>query len=291
MRIELDLRTPFNLEYTLQSGQVFRWEKIGGWWYGIVRGEILKIRQSGNYLYFEGADEAFLRNYFRLNDDLPSILSTINRDKLIEKAIQKFYGLRIIRQEPWECLISYICATCKNIPAIKKMVNNISKNFGHKRVFDGYEFYTFPEPSDLAQATMEELKKCKLGFRAEYISKVSRMVLSRDFNLETLSKFTYKKAKQGLITLPGVGHKVADCVLLFSLDKLEAFPIDVWMKRLILSYYRENFDRDFLRRISSTSGLSERDYSKIIDFGQKYFGRYAGYAQEYLFFFGRCFLY
>jgi len=201
----------------------------------------------------------------------------------MRKAIQRFYGLRISRQEPWECLISYICATYKNIPAIKNMILNLSKRFGRKISFNGHDFYTFPKPSDLAHASLEEIRKCKLGFRAERVLETSKILDRREFNLEDLRKMDYEKARRELLSLPGVGQKVADCVFLFSLERLEAFPVDVWMKRVVLEFYPSYFGQSFIEKASSKSSITLREYKTISSFGREYFGKYAGYAQEYLF--------
>jgi len=285
---------PFNLDHTLACGQSFRWEKLSGWWYGIVEGKVVKVRQIRDKLLFqtfpERAEANFVEKYFRLDDNLPQILSKINRDKHIGRAIQRFRGLRITRQEPWECLISYICATYKNIPAIKNMVLNLSKRFGRKIMFEGRDFYTFPKPGDLADADLKKVKACKLGFRAERVLETSRIVHNKELDLESLRKMDYRKAKRELLSLPGVGQKVADCVLLFSLDKLEAFPVDVWVKRVILEYYSNRFEESFVKKISRRASFTSGEYEEISSFGRTYFGEYAGYAQEYLFQYRRCWL-
>jgi N-glycosylase/DNA lyase len=288
MDIPLDQTvTPFNLDHTLTCGQSFRWEKHDDWWYGVVRDEIVKIRQPRDKLQFETFPEkmntASLSEYFRLDDALPLILSRINKDAHIHRAIQNFRGLRIIRQEPWECLISYICATYKNIPAIQEMILNLSKCFGKKIPFDNHDFYKFPEPKDLATASLEELKRCKLGFRAENVSETSKIIHEKRFDLDALKEMSYERAKRKLLSLPGVGQKVADCVLLFSLDKLEAFPVDVWIKWATLEFYADHFERSFLESISSKRSITPNQYRKINSFGREHFGEYAGYAQEYLF--------
>jgi len=293
MEIRLDqLKTPFSLDFTLQCGQAFRWNKIGEWWYGVVRQNVLKVRQNQSVLEFQAHPEKlnskFLENYFRLDDNLPEIYSLIVKDEHIKAAVERFKGLRLLRQEPWECLISYICATYKNIPAIKDMIQNVSKRFGKRLLFDGLEFYTFPKPRDIANASIEELKACKLGFRAERVLEVSRKVNAREFDLEALRELSYKEAKDMLMKLSGVGPKVADCVLLFSLDKLEAFPIDVWMKRIVMEYYADHFDSSFVKKVSSKNSLTCGEYKRIGLFGRKYFGKFVGYAQEYLYYFERC---
>lgn len=279
--------TPFDLENTLQCGQLFRWEKQEGWWYGIVGQQVFKVRQKNNILEFKGTDARFIKEYFRLDDNLPQIVSEINRDSFIKRAVQAFPGLRIVRQNPWECLISYVCATYKNIPAIRNMIFELSRRLGDKTAFENHASYTFPEPSILGNATLNELRKCKLGFRAKRIRETARMVASNEVDFEALKKNDYETAKDELLRLPGVGNKVADCVLLFSLEKLEAFPVDVWIKRTVQKHYANHFDASFISKVSEKTSLSTKEYNRIGSFARKYFGKYAGYAQEYLFHFVR----
>jgi len=287
MKIRLNPSCPFNLNATLCCGQAFRWNKQGEWWYGIVRENAFKIRQIGNDLEFENVEMDFVKSYFGLYDDLPKILLQISKDKHVKRAVETFKGLRILRQDPWECLISYICATYKNISAIKQMLLNLSKKFGEKAIVDGYNLYRFPASEMLAKATIEELADCGLGYRAKYVSETAKMVHENSFEFESLRKLSYKKAKKELLSFSGVGLKVADCVLLFSLGKLEAFPVDVWIKRVILKYYGSYFPNEFIRKISGKKSLTSSEYKKLNLFGQRYFGEYAGYAQEYLYHYER----
>jgi N-glycosylase/DNA lyase len=284
MKITLNPKTtPFNLDHTLQCGQVFRWQKHDNWWYGIAAEKPLKIRQKDNVLEFEGTDADFIKKYFRLNDPLPRILSKINKDAHIKNAIQNFHGLRLIRQDQWECLISYICATYKNIPAIQNMIDNLAKQFGYKTTLEDQVFYTFPTPHTLANASVKELTRCKLGFRAKNVQKTAKKIHQKTLNLTKLEKKPYETAKNELLKLPGVGNKVADCVLLFSLNKLEAFPIDVWMKKTMLENYHQHFDDAFLQKALKRKSLTTTDYKHIGSFARDYFGEHAGYAQQYLF--------
>jgi N-glycosylase/DNA lyase len=287
MKIPLNASVPFDLGFTLCCGQAFRWDKRGEWWCGIVGKHAFKIWQIGNVLEFENIDARFVRTYFGLDDDLLKILSQIRKDTHIMQAIEAFKGLRILRQDPWECLISYICATYKNISAIKQMLSNLSKKFGDKINFDGYDFYTFPTPEMLAKATAEELVKCGLGYRAKYVSETAKMVYENGFEFEGLRKIAYEKAKEELLNFLGVGLKVTDCVLLFSLGKLEAFPVDVWIKRVILRYYASHFPNEFIRKILSKKSLTNSEYERLNLFGRRYFGEHAGYAQEYLYHYER----
>jgi N-glycosylase/DNA lyase len=284
--VKLDA-VPFNLDVTLCCGQVFRWEKKGDWWYGIVRDQAFKIRQVNAKLEFANADEKFIENYFGLDDDLQRIRAKIGKDEHIRKAIREFWGLRVVRQDPWECLISYICATYKSITAIKNMLLKLSKKFGEKASFVGCDFYTFPTPEKLAKTTENDLMECGLGYRAKYVLEASRKIVDNDFDLEDLRKMPYQQAKKELVSFPGVGLKVADCILLFSLGKREAFPVDVWVKRAILKHYAAQFPNSFIEKISSHDSLSNAEYEKLNEFGRKYFGEYAGYAQEYLYHYER----
>ena len=287
MKIQLGSLCPLNLDFTLCCGQAFRWEKQGDWWKGVVREKACRIRQKGQTLEFEGANESVIENYFRLDDDLPNIFSEIKKDRNIEAAIDEFTGLRILRQEPWECLISYICATYKSIPAIKRMLLNLSGRLGEATYQEGNDFYTFPKPVKLARASVQELAACGLGYRARYVSETAKLICGGAFDLECLKRIPYSKAKEKLMNLPGVGPKVADCVLLFSLEKLEAFPVDVWVKRAVLKHYEGHFPDEFVRRISATESLSSPEYEKLSAFGREYFGKYAGYAQEYVYHYER----
>jgi N-glycosylase/DNA lyase len=284
--VKLDA-VPFNLDVTLCCGQVFRWEKKGDWWYGVVRDKAFKIHQVNAELKFTNADEKFIENYFGLDDDLQKIRAEIGKDEHIRKAIRELWGLRVVRQDPWECLISYICATYKSITAIKNMLLKLSKKFGKKILFDGCDFFTFPTPEKLAKTTESDLMECGLGYRAKYVLATSKRILENDFSLERLKKMPYQQAKKELISFPGVGLKVADCILLFSLARGEAFPVDVWVKRAILKHYAAHFPNSFIEKISNQESFSDAGYEKLNEFGRKYFGEYAGYAQEYLYHYER----
>jgi N-glycosylase/DNA lyase len=287
VKIKLSSKRPFNLDFTLCCGQTFRWDKHGDWWYGVVGQEAFKIRQECGALEFEGVNERFVWNYFRLQDDLPRILSDINKDENVQVAIGEFRGLRILRQEPWECLISYICATYKSIAAIRSMLANLSRRFGEEIHLENQSFLGFPKPERLAKTELQELAACGLGYRAKYVLKTANLICDGTLDLEGLKKRSYAKAKRELMNLPGVGPKVADCVLLFSLEELEAFPVDVWIKRTVLEYYGQHFSSEFVKKISTQGSLSTSAYERLSSFGREYFGKYAGYAQEYLYHYER----
>ncbi|HYB92896.1 MAG TPA: DNA glycosylase, partial [archaeon] len=227
----------FNLHYTLNCGQVFRWEynSKNKSWTGIVGSEVINARQEENVVTIDSTlSRKVIENYFRLDDDLNKIYEQINKDQYIDAAINQYPGLRLIRQDPYECLFSYICATRANIPQIKKMVKNLSKTFGEKIKKD---FHTFPTPKSLSEADKMQLKACGVGFRAPYLVETAKKIVNANYDLDSLKKLDYEKAKSELKNFKGVGEKVADCALLFSLNKLEAFPTDVWIKRIMKNYY------------------------------------------------------
>lgn len=277
------LNVPFDLDFSLCCGQVFRWVKVDGWWYGVVGDKAIKIRQCGCELEFEGADEAFVRHYFRLDDDLAEIARCVDKDKDIHAALKQYSGLRLVRQEPWNCLIGFICSIQKNIPAIESMLLEMSKRFGERREFGGKTFYLFPTAERLALASDSGLRECSLGFRAKYVKATAQKIVDEKIELENLRKMPYIEARGKLLDFMGVGLKVADCVLLFSLDKTEAFPVDVWVKRVILNHYCDKLSPELAKRLQTRTTLTNGEYLKIGDFARGYFGAYAGYAQEYLY--------
>ena len=265
----LKLTVPFNLDLSVSCGQSFRWRKIGEFWYAPVGEAVWKVKQEGDVLLYEGASEADLIRYFGLDVPLDDILADVDRDDLIHSAVSSCRGLRLHRQPTFECLISYICATCANIPGIQMRIENLAKTYGHPLEMDGMTFYTFPNPKDLACESPENIRLCKVGYRDKYICGASAYAAENPDWADEIFSMDYKDAKRKLMSLPGVGPKVADCVLLFAFEKYEAVPIDVWMERIFRTRY-----------IGSEKKLS---YEKAAGYAREHFGKYAGYAQEYLF--------
>ncbi|MGB3458669.1 MAG: DNA glycosylase [Halobacteriota archaeon] len=284
----MKLESNFNLEHTLSCGQVFRWGKANGWWYGIVDGSILKVRQEGDELHFtaypEDVAEEFIKSYFRLDDDLSNILQIINKDVEINKAIQQFHGLRIVRQSVWDCLISYICATNASIAVIENMLQNLSEKFGDEIVVNGKAFFSFPKVKKLAKASVNEIKLCNVGYRARFLSEIAKQVESNPNLLEERRDSDYLELRDELRSLPGVGPKVADCVSLFAFDKLEAFPIDVWIRRVIYQIRGAAIPRT---KDGTEKSLTVSEYTELSSFARRHYGMFAGYAQEYLFYYIR----
>ena len=265
---------PFNLAHTLGSGQAFRWQQVGEWYYGVVAGSIWKIRQAGRGLEFSSAPEPeertvpLARSYFRLDDDLVAIYRCIGGDRRVARAVRRYRGLRLLRQEPWECLVSFIISAYSNIRRITGHVEQLSEAYGDPVSLDGHHRYTFPSPARLAEAGEEEFRRMGLGYRAKFLARLARSLLDRGLDPVELRAWPYAEAKAELLRIYGVGEKVADCILLFSLDKLEAFPVDVWVRRAVMEWYHpEEKATDRQLRLWA----AER------------FGPLAGYAQQYMF--------
>jgi len=274
--INLPSYQQFSLDRSLGCGQVFRWDQTeDGWWYGVVNGQVIRIRQEGRQIIYHGAPGSFIKNYFSLDLDLISILASIDHDPIIHTAISLNNGLRIIRQPRWECLISYICSTNSNIPTIRRRIASIAEQFGKPIDFEGEIYFTFPEPSSISCGELEDLTPCRLGYRQPYIFGTSCSVTDEKYWGEMIEKLPYEDARKELIKLKGVGPKAADCILLFAFQKYESFPVDVWIRRIM----RENYLPDLLKN----TPLTVRDYDTIRNFARNHFGIYCGYAQEYLY--------
>ena len=263
-----------NLDFTINSGQVFLWDKKGDKWTGVNGEDILIATQEPFGLT---SSSTKINNFFREDDDLEKILTNISRDSLIRRTARRFKGLRLMRQDPFQCYISFICSSNSSIPNIKLMLQNLCKKFGTRIEFNRQYFFTFPEVKTLANASMKELLSCGLGFRAKYVRAASKDVVSGRIDFNLLRKADYKSALKSLKTVYGIGNKVADCILLFSLDKLEAFPIDRWTQKILLKYYSKIFC-DITEK-----SLTEKKYENLHEKLLEYFGPNAGYAQQFLF--------
>lgn len=276
--MKLRVPPPFNLPATLESGQAHRWQREGQWYWGVVRGNVIKVRQDPFGLEIYSAPEPpeqlveMLSSYFRLDDDLTAIYQEINRDPRIAAMIDRYSGLRLLRQEPWECLVAFICSATSNIPRIASNMESIAEAFGEPVTLDGHTRYTFPPAQLVAAAGEQALRDLGLGFRAKYLAHAAIQVAEGVLDLEELRRTPYWDAKARLTELPGIGAKIADCVLVFSLDKLEAFPIDRWVSRAMQEWYLNG---------------KKMSYLETVEWAHGYFGRYAGYAQQYLFHGGR----
>lgn len=267
---------PFNLDATLACGQVFRWDRTDdGWWYGVVGGRVLKVRQAGDTLTYAGAPASFIRHYFSLDMDLEAILTSADTDPFIHEAIRKNQGLRLVRQPAWECTVSYICSTNSNIPTIRRRIASIAEKYGTPVTFEGKTYYAFPGPEPISCGGHEGLTECRLGYRQPYVFGTSCTVTDEKEWEETIRRLPYEDARKELMKLHGVGPKAADCILLFAYQKYDAFPVDVWIRRIMQQHY--------LPELGMDSPLTGKEYDRIRRFARNHFGEYCGYAQEYLY--------
>ena len=233
-----------NPEITINSGQMFLWENYKNSWYGVYKSHILKFsldhKNSGkdpyDRLYFDSLPE--LDNWqqlvFRLDDDINYISSCLTNDNIISQLFKKYSGLWLMRQDPFQCMISFACSSNTNIPMIRRMLKNLCRRFGIKREIDEKKFFTFPTTKSLAKASINELCSCGIGYRAKTIKSLTEKIIIGTLNIEELSRCKYDEAKEKLLGIYGIGNKLADCILLFSLEKTEAFPIDVWIARFYI---------------------------------------------------------
>ena len=261
-----------NVENSINSGQVFLWKKNKEFWYGVNGNDVLKIDKKGNINSYQN----YKIDFFRQNDNLEKIIKSISKDKTVKIAVKKFQGLRITRQDPFQCLISFIVSSNSNIPKIKSNLENISKKFGKKIKFYNQEFFLFPNPKKLAKASINEITSCGVGYRAKFIKEAAKITVSKEIDFDYLKKCDYQNAKENICQIPGVGNKVADCVLLFSLDKLEAVPLDRWIIRILEKYYLKKFEID-------TKTITEKQYNMLHKKIVNHFGPFAGYSQQFLF--------
>ncbi len=265
---------PFDLDATLSCGQVFRWKKAGEWWTGVSGGRLIEVRQSGREIKYSGCDEDYLVHLFNLDFDLEAALDSFCTDEHIRAAAGKHPGLRIMRQDPWECLLSYLCAQNTGIPNIERMLSNMSAVHGGRISPERTDICSFPSPEALSRCCDSDLRVCSTGYRSRYICRTAAIAAGDPGWAERIRTLDYPGARRAVMEFPGVGPKVADCILLFGFQFYEAFPVDVWIRRIMNDLYG----------IGSAEGpLSAGDYDRIADFGREHFGRYAGYAQEYLF--------
>ena len=286
----------FNPELTINSGQMFLWQKIRDAWYGIHTDRVLKLSiedkcsdQQNSRIKYESfpEDRGWEKKLFRMDDDIDKILNTISFDPLVRNSIMRFRGLRVMRQDPIQCMFSFLCASNINIQRIRKILFNLCRHFGKKMTVNGDQFFTFPSPIDLHKATISELVTCGTGYRAKSVKMLATKIQDREIVPEELNRMSYEDSKRALLGIHGIGDKTADCILLFSLEKLEAFPIDTWIARIV----SHNYELPVGKKKTGTNGqkihLSHQQYRYLSNRMRMHFGIYAGYAQQYLYYYSR----
>jgi N-glycosylase/DNA lyase len=278
----------FDLAMTLDSGQVFHWQKIDDGFVGAIvdyavhveqDGDVLKVRMEGGAAATPGSRELvppvaeLVKRYFALDHPLAAICASFPNDPAMSAARHFCRGLRIIRQPKWECLATFICSSMKQVAHIRQISKALRERFGVPRKIGRHVAHSFPSAQRLPESSESELRKCALGYRAKNLLATARLVSSGKVDLDAWSALSDADLREKLCALPGVGAKIANCVMLFAYERLRAFPIDVWIERVLKQQY-------FPRKKKPT-GLRLREFS------ESYFGEYGGYAQQYLFHYAR----
>jgi N-glycosylase/DNA lyase len=264
----------YDLAATLTSGQAFRWRERDDWWEGIVADRWVRLRRTDNGIFAETPAEAngwtWLEHYLQTEIDLPSVLLSFPDDGPMRMAVTACRGLRLLRQEPWECLASFILSSTKQIVQIQQIVALLCERFGQPLLVPaGHEpVFSFPGADRIAACAEAELRGCKMGFRAPNLLRTAKMISAGEVNLASLHARSVDEARSELLKLPGVGNKIANCVLLFAYGFQQAFPVDVWVMKALRQLY---FPK---RRVSA---------KRLDRFVATHFGPNAGYAQQYLF--------
>ena len=273
----------FELKDIFDCGQCFRWNlQQDGSYIGIVKNNVIKVKKEGNEITFKSNGEDNLKElvtyYFDLNRDYEKIKEELSKiDNNMKQSIEYGKGIRILNQDLWETIISFIISANNNIPRIKGIIDRISKSYGKEIIFEGQSYYTFPTVDELSKAEVSDLRNLGLGFRDVRVYETTRIIKEKQVDLGKLSsEENFENVRNMLLTLPGVGPKVADCILLFSsLKRWEAFPIDVWVRRVMNELYIHNLDENKVKK------------EQIFKIAYEKFGNLAGIAQQYLFYWKR----
>jgi N-glycosylase/DNA lyase len=251
----------FNLELTLNCGQVFHWRRDGAGWKGMIGGTLSRVELRGEKLHIDGASPDTVKRYFALDHPLAEIVASFPRDPTMDASLAACHGMRIIRQPRWECLATFITSAQKGVPHITQISHMLRERYGRGGAY--------PEPAALAALTEEDLRGCALGYRAKNLLRTAQMIATGEVDLEHVATLDDDAARAELMRLAGVGPKVANCVLLFGYERLASFPIDVWIERVLRLFY-------FARKRRVTA-------ERMRIFAADYFGPFGGYAQQYLF--------
>lgn len=267
----------FNLKHIFDCGQCFRWNKEDdGSYTGVVKNRVVNINQDGSNVIFDNINlndyESVLKNYFDMDTDYSEIKKNIDVDEIMNTAIKFGEGIRILNQDEWEIMISFMISANNRIPMIKKVIENISKTFGNYICdYRGRKYYSFPTPEKLSESPLERIQECKAGFRSSRIKEAATRFLSEKDIIYDLKNKTYEEGLEYLKTYKGIGDKVANCILLFSMKQFNTFPVDVWVRRVMQTLYVDENTND----------------KEIRRFAENKFGKLSGYAQQYLFYYAR----
>ena len=273
----------FNLVHIFECGQCFRWDKQQDNSYtGVIKNAVINVKKEDEQIVFTGKTidndfEKTINEYFDLDTDYSDYKNKLSEiDEYLKESISFGEGIRILKQDLWECIISFIISANNNIPRIKKIIDRLSLKYGEKIEFGGNVYYTFPTPESLSKASVEDLRALGLGFRDKRIYNTTKMILEKQVDLENIKNMkSTTEMRNELLKLDGVGPKVADCILLFSLKRVDVFPIDVWVRRVMNDLYIHNEDEE---------KVNKKELQKLAE--EKFLGL-SGIAQQYLFYWKR----
>lgn len=272
----------FELEDIFECGQCFRWNKeADGSYTGVIKYGVINVKKEGNTITFsgkcEGDFENIIKEYFDLNTNYMEYKSKLEKiDEYLKESIEFGKGIRILKQDLWECIISFIISANNNIPRIKKIIEKISKNYGQEIEWNNKKYYTFPRVEELSKASVEDLREMGLGFRDKRVFATTKMILEKSVDLNRIENMdSTEEIREELLKLDGVGPKVADCIMLFSLKREDVFPIDVWVRRVMNDLYIHNEDEE---------KINKKELQKLAK--EKFLGL-SGIAQQYLFYWKR----
>ncbi len=263
----------FDLDQTLDCGQVFHWRRDGAGWVGVIGEHALRVEQRGEKLVLSQGMEAAAARYFALDHPLAEIAATFPDDPAMTAAREFCRGMRIVRQPAWECLATFITSSMKQVAHIAQISHTLRQRFGRRIEWDGPDLFAYPTAETLARLSEMDLRACALGYRAKNLLGSARLIAEGQVDLAAVARMDDDAARVELCRLPGVGEKVANCTLLFGFERVRAFPIDVWIERVLREIY---FPRK--RRVTAR---------RLKEFSASYFGEYGGYAQQYLFHYAR----
>ncbi|MDO5040100.1 DNA-3-methyladenine glycosylase [Clostridium sp.] len=272
----------FNIKQILECGQCFRWEKKSELDYIVIAyGRVIEVVQDGDKVTILNSNKEDFNNiwltYFDLERDYSKIKEELSKDAILKKSVDFGYGIRLLNQDPFELVISFIISARNSIPSIKKTIKKISERWGEKIEYNGEVFYTFPTPEMLKDVTEDEIRETGASFRSKYIVdtvyRINEDLENSDgiYNLDRITSLTDDECHVALQEFKGVGAKVADCIMLFSMSKYSAFPVDVWVKRAMMHFYN----------------AEEGSLNKIRIFARDKFKGLSGFAQQYLFYYAR----
>lgn len=273
--IELDSNQPFSLDKTLSCGQAPRWFFDNGWWYGIIRESVVKIRQEENELHFTGADAEFIYDYFCLDFNLENVYTRLKGDNYGKEAIEKNYGLRLLNQDAWECLVFQMTVNKIRTKSSSDRITRVSSKLGKEIEFEGKKFFSFPRPQDIVDAGLPALKSCNISYFADNILMASKKVVENPLWENEIYSADYETAVGILTDFKGIKHRVAEWILLFAFKKYEAFPVDAHIRKI--------FATNYLKNINLGTPKDDKFDDAIKEVARRNFGEYRGYALEYIF--------